>query len=397
MSGVADRPAAWRSVPEEDWTDWTWQLKHRITTLSEIRKFIKLTDQEIAGIRLRNRFPFALTPYFSTLLDPDDPKCPIRRQAVPTILESRQLPYEMVDPLGEEKSSPLPFLVHRYPDRVLLLVTEQCAMYCRYCTRRRIVGGSDRTISEDKMKGVVRYLRRHRKVRDVLISGGDPLIFSDSKLQMVLEHLRSVPSIEVIRIGTRVPVTLPQRITPALVEMLRNYHPLWLSIHFSHPAEITPHVEEACGRLADAGIPLGSQTVLLAGINNDPHIMRSLMQKLLTLRVRPYYLYQCDMAAGTEHFRTPVDDGLKMIASLRGHTSGYAVPTYVIDGPGGGGKIPLSPQTVLARENGKLTLRNYRGDICHYYEPGAEASMEAEEETSEDWADLHSQEVLSRR
>jgi lysine 2,3-aminomutase len=273
-----------------------------------------------------------------------------------------------VDPCGEDKDSPVPGLVHRYPDRVLLLVTDQCAVYCRYCTRRRLVGANERSITQANFEEALKYLKSHRKVRDVLLSGGDPLLLENERLEELLSRLRAVPHIELLRIGTRAPVTLPQRITTGLVRMLKKYHPLMISIHFTHPKEITDAVKRACGELADAGIPLGSQTVLLKGINDKASIMKKLVQELLKIRVRPYYIYQCDLATGTEHFRTSVATGIQIIEKLRGHTTGYAVPTYVVDAPGGGGKIPLAPVSLVSRVKGKVVLKNYEGKIFEYPE-----------------------------
>jgi lysine 2,3-aminomutase len=275
----------------------------------------------------------------------------------------------MVDPCGEDKDSPVPGLVHRYPDRVLLLVTDQCAVYCRYCTRRRLVGSHEKPITQGNFEEALKYLRSHRKVRDVLVSGGDPLLLENERIEEILSRLRAIPHIELLRIGTRAPVTLPQRITPGLVRMLKKYHPLMISFHFSHPKEITEAVKRACCDLADGGIPLGSQTVLLKGVNDKPYIMKKLVQELLKIRVRPYYIYQCDLATGTEHFRTSVATGIQIMEKLRGHTTGYAVPTYVIDAPGGGGKIPVEPVYVLSKGNGKMVLRNYEGKVFEYPEP----------------------------
>ena len=311
----------------------------------------------------------AVTPYFASLMDPMNANCPIRRQAIPRIEECHVSKNDMVDPCGEDKDSPVPGLVHRYPDRVLLLVTDQCAVYCRYCTRRRLVGANERSITQGNFEEVLKYLKSHRKVRDVLLSGGDPLLLENERLEEMLSRLRAIPHIELLRIGTRVPVTLPQRITTGLVRMLKKYHPLMMSIHFTHPKEITDAVRRACGELADAGIPLGSQTVLLKGINDKPYIMKKLVQELLKIRVRPYYIYQCDLAMGTEHFRTSVATGIQIIEKLRGHTTGYAVPTYVVDAPGGGGKIPVAPDYVVSRGEGEGGLKNYEGKVFEYPEP----------------------------
>ena len=363
-------PPPWREVSEKEWNDWRWQLRHRITTLEQLREIIDLTTEEIEGIRhSKGRLALAVTPYFASLMDPVNPNCPIRRQAIPRIEERHLSKNDMVDPCGEDKDSPVPGLVHRYPDRVLLLVTDQCAVYCRYCTRRRLVGNNERSITQGNFEEVLKYLKSHRKVRDVLLSGGDPLLLENERLEEILSRLRALPHIELLRIGTRAPVTLPQRITGGLVRMLKRYHPLMISIHFTHPKEITDTVKRACSELADGGIPLGSQTVLLKGINDKPYIMKKLVQELLKIRVRPYYIYQCDLATGTEHFRTSVATGIQIIEKLRGHTTGYAVPTYVVDAPGGGGKIPVEPVYLVSRGKGKVVLRNYEGKVFEYPEP----------------------------
>ena len=364
------RPPLWKEVLEREWNDWRWQLRHRITSLEQMKEIIELTPEETEGIKhSKGRLALAVTPYFASLMDPINPNCPIRRQAIPRIEEIHLSKNEMVDPLGEDKHSPVPGLVHRYPDRVLLLVTDQCAVYCRYCTRRRLVGSHERSITQGNFEEVLKYLKSHRKVRDVLLSGGDPLLLENERLEEILGRLRALPHIELLRIGTRVPVTLPQRITGGLVRMLKKYHPLMISIHFTHPKEITETVRRACNELADGGIPLGSQTVLLKGINDKPYIMKKLVQELLKIRVRPYYIYQCDLAMGTEHFRTSVATGIQIIEKLRGHTTGYAVPTYVVDAPGGGGKIPLQPDYLVTRGKGKIVLRNYEGKVFEYPEP----------------------------
>jgi lysine 2,3-aminomutase len=363
-------PQVWKEISEKEWNDWRWQLRHRVTTLEQLKEIIDLTPEEVEGIEhSKGRLALAVTPYFASLMDPINPNCPIRRQAIPRIEEIHLSKNEMVDPLGEDNHSPVPGLVHRYPDRVLLLVTDQCAVYCRYCTRRRLVGSSERSISQGNFEEVLKYLKGHRKVRDVLLSGGDPLLLENERLEEMLSRLRALPHIELLRIGTRVPVTLPQRVTGGLVRMLKKYHPLMISIHFTHPKEITDRVKRACSELADGGIPLGSQTVLLKGINDKPYIMKKLVHELLKIRVRPYYIYQCDLAMGTEHFRTSLATGIQIMEKLRGHTTGYAVPTYVVDAPGGGGKIPLQPDYVVSKGRGKVVLRNYEGRIFNYSEP----------------------------
>ena len=318
----------------------------------------------------RRSLPVSITPYYASLLDENDPNQALRRTVVPVMGEYIALPSESPDPLGEENDSPVPGVVHRYPDRVMFLVTEYCSTYCRYCTRSRMVGTRRKTgLPIEHWDRALDYIEKTPRVRDVLLSGGDPLTLSDEKLEYLLKRLRRIPHVEMLRIGTKVPVVLPHRITFSLTRMLRRYHPLWMSIHFTHPDELTPEVEEACAQLADAGIPLGSQTVLLAGINDRVDIMKKLVHGLLRFRVRPYYLYQCDPIIGSAHFRTPVQKGLEIIQGLRGHTSGYAVPSYVIDAPGGGGKIPLLPDYVVGRQGNDMLLRNYEGGVYSYPDP----------------------------
>ena len=361
----------YKDVNPLDWEDWHWQINERICTKEELAQVIKLTPDEEEGIKQASgRLSMAITPYWLTLIDPEDPNCPLRRQAVPVNAESIVSPHEMVDPCAEDRDSPAPHVVHRYPDRVLLLATEHCAMYCRHCTRRRLVGdrAQDEKYSLSKFDAAVEYIKSNRKIRDVLISGGDPLVLEDEEIESLIQKIRSISHVEFLRLGTRVPVTLPQRITEKLVNMFKKYAPLWISIHFNHPKEITKRCKIACDMLADAGIPLGSQTVLLKGINDRPYIMRKLVHELLQIRVRPYYIYQCDPVRGTQHFRTPVAVGINIMEKLRGHTSGYAVPIYVIDGPGGGGKIPVGPNYILSQAKGKYVLRNYKGKIYTYLE-----------------------------
>lgn len=364
------RARIWKDVTDSDWNSWKWQVKNRVVGAAELSRALRLTPEEEGGIRREeDRLPMAITPHFLSHIDPDNPDCPLRRQVVPRIEEHFLCSRDMEDPCGEEKDSPAPRLVHRYPDRVLLIATESCVSYCRYCTRKRIVGKRFVSIDREQLDRVCAYISGNKRIRDVLVSGGDPLSLCDEKLEPILKSLRAIKHVEMLRIGTRVPVFLPQRITPALVEMLRRYHPLYISIHFSHPREITPETARACEMLADAGIPLGSQTVLLRGINDTPATIRRLLQDLLRIRVRPYYLYQCDLAVGTEHFRTPISTGINIIEKLRGHTSGYAVPTFVVDAPGGGGKIPLGPSYFIALVEGRAVLRNYEGKIFEYPEP----------------------------
>jgi len=363
--------AIYKDINPLDWEDWHWQIKNRICNKDVLSQIINLTPDEEKGIdKAKGRLAMAITPYWGALLDPEDANCPIRRQAVPVIQESVIAPHEMTDPCAEDRDSPAPHLVHRYPDRVLLLATDHCAMYCRHCTRRRLVGDHEAkdANSANRFDAAIEYIKSDRKIRDVLISGGDPLILEDEELDNLLQKIRAISHVEFLRLGTRAPVTLPQRITEKLVNTLKKYSPLWVSIHFNHPKEITKRCKIACDMLAEAGIPLGSQSVLLKGINDRPYIMKKLVQELLQIRVRPYYIYQCDPVRGTQHFRTPVATGINIMEKLRGHTSGYAVPTYVIDGPGGGGKIPVGPNYILSQAKGKYVLRNYKGKIYTYLE-----------------------------
>ena len=366
-AAVSPRAPLWRDVPDVDWNDWRWQLRHRLNTPEQLKTVIRMTPEEEAGVRSTcQHLRMSITPYFASLMDPDDPTCPIRRQVVPTIDEMVVSPDELRDPLSEDADSPVPGLVHRYPDRVLLLVTDQCAAYCRHCTRRRLVGVRDERMHWEEMQRAIQYIAEHPEVRDVLISGGDPLLLSESVLEPLLKGLRAIPHVEIIRIGTRTPVFLPQRITPELVAMLSKYHPLWINIHFNHPREVTPETAAACARLANAGIPLGSQTVLLRGINDCPHIIKDLMHAMLRNRVRPYYMYQCDLSQGISHFRTSINKGLEIIEHLRGHTSGLAIPTFCLDAPGGAGKVPIMPQYLISSSDKTVVVRNYAGAISAY-------------------------------
>jgi lysine 2,3-aminomutase len=351
-----------------EWNDWRWQIRNRIHDVETLKRMFDLSDRELAAIERPNGvLPVAITPYFASLIDPADPSHALRRTVIPVIDESFHSEGEKRDPLGEEGHSRVPGLVHRYPDRVLFLATGFCSTYCRYCTRSRVVGHASHVpFGPKQWERALTYIQNTPAVRDVLLSGGDPLTLSDQALEWLLSRLRRIPHVELLRIGTKVPVVLPQRITPNLIRILRRYHPLWMSIHFTHPEELTPETHKACTRLADAGIPLGSQTVLLKGINDDVATMKILVHGLLRMRVRPYYLYQCDPIIGSSQFRTPVAKGLEIIQGLRGHTSGYAVPHYVIDAPGGGGKIPLLPDYVSGRDGDDLLLRNYEGEIYRY-------------------------------
>lgn len=362
-------PSPWDDVPLSKWTDWRWQLSHRLNTTTDFERVIRLTGDEIAGLSTPGLFRVDVTPYFASLMDAADPNCPIRRQIMPTAQELSPFQAEMVDSLSEEAHSPVPGLVHRYPDRVLMLVTTQCASYCRFCTRSRIVGDSQAQFSPADYEQQLAYIAATPQIRDVLLSGGDPLTIPQRLLERLIQGLRNIPHVEIIRLGSRVPAFLPQRITPELVDMLRQYHPIWMNIHFNHPKEITPEVEIALARLANAGIPLGSQTVLMAGINDCPNIMKELMHKLVKNRVRPYYIYQCDLVHGAGHFRTPVAKGMEIMEALRGHTSGYAVPTFVIDAPQGGGKVPIGPNYLLTMSDSRVVVRNYEGFISTYAQP----------------------------
>ena len=354
-----------------EWNDWRWQNSHRIRTVEALARIIRLSADESEAIRRqRGPLPVGIGPYYASLLDEDDPRQGLRRTVVPATAEYRRLPGEFEDPLGEDADSPVPGLVHRYPDRVLFLATGICSTYCRYCTRSRLVGATgEKSVKKSQLEQAIAYIEATPRIRDVLISGGDPLSLDDDRLDWLLGRLRRIPHVEFLRLGSKMPVVLPQRITPALSRVLKRHKP-WLSLHFTHPDELTPEVAEACGRLADAGLPLGSQTVLLKGVNDDLDILRRLFQGLLRIRVKPYYLYQCDPVAGSAHFHTTVDKGLEILRGLRGHTTGYAIPTYVVDAPGGGGKIPLLPDYVAGREGDELVLENYAGRLYRYPDPG---------------------------
>ena len=361
----------WRNVPDAQWNDWKWQLKHRITTVEQLEKFLPtLTPEERLGAVLagENKLAMAIPPYFFSLIDAADENCPIRRQVVPRVEETHTAPWEMSDPCGEDSHSPVPGLVHRYPDRVLFLVTDRCAAYCRYCTRSRLVSNASGYDFHPEFDRQIAYIREHPEIRDVLLSGGDPLLFSDEKLEYLLTKLREIPHVEFLRIGSRVPLFLPQRITPELCAMLRKFHPLFISVHTNHPRELTTEVREALGRLADAGIPLGNQSVLLKGVNDSLPVMKALVQKLLMCRVKPYYLYQCDLIAGSAHLRASVQKGLEIMEGLRGHTTGYAVPQYVIDAPGGGGKVPINPDYIKQLNGKRVVIRNFENRVFEYPE-----------------------------
>jgi lysine 2,3-aminomutase len=357
-------------VSDAEWNDWRWQSRHRFKNLAQIERVLELSDDERAALTVGGMMlPVGITPYYMSLLDPVDPQHALRRTVIPSQNEFLRLPGEADDPLGEDAHSPVPGLVHRYPDRVLMLPIDFCSTYCRYCTRSRVVGHGELSPQTSRLEAMFDYLRGATQVRDVLVSGGDALALGEDNLDYILSNLRAIEHIEFVRIGTKMPAVLPQRITRDLTRVLRKYHPLWMSLHFLHPEECTPESTQACERLADAGIPLGSQTVLLKGVNDDVGVMTRLVHGLLKMRVRPYYLYQCDPISGSAHFRTTVEKGLEIIEGLRGHTTGYAVPTYVIDAPGGGGKIPIQPNYVLGRDVDELKLRNFEGRVFSYPDP----------------------------
>ena len=369
-SYLARKDKYFPDVSEKDWKDWHWQVRNRIKTVESLDKYINLSEQEKSDIsNVLSKFRMAITPYFLCLINPDDENCPIRKQAIPSIYEMNIGENDMLDPLAEDTDSPVPGLTHRYPDRVLFLITDMCSMYCRHCTRRRFAGQHDQRMPEDRIDLAIEYIRNHPEIRDVLLSGGDALLVSDEILESIIKRLREIEHVEVIRLGTRTPVVMPQRITDEFVNMLKKYHPIWLNTHFNHYDEITIESKEAMEKLANAGIPLGNQSVLLRGVNDSVEVMKKLVQRLAYIRVRPYYIYQCDLSLGIEHFRTPVSKGIEIIEGLRGHTSGYCVPTFVVDAPGGGGKIPVMPNYVISQAPGKIVLRNYEGVISTYSEP----------------------------
>ncbi|MBU0992614.1 MAG: KamA family radical SAM protein [Proteobacteria bacterium] len=376
------RKTFYPGITNKEWNDWHWQVKNCITRPEHLKRFLTLTAEEDAYFaRSMSELPLKITPYYMSLLCGLPFDHSLRKTVVPTIHEWFKSPCEENDPLNEDSQSPVHGLVHRYPDRVLLLVLDFCATYCRYCTRSRVVGKGSIHPKKSRLEMAIDYIRNTPAIRDVLLSGGDPLLLSDDRLEWILKQLRDIPHVEIIRIGTKVPSVLPQRITPKLVRMLKKYHPLWMSLHFVHPEECTDVSLKACKLLAEAGIPLGSQTVLLKGVNDSVETMKSLMHKLMQMRVRPYYLYQCDLVSGTSHFRTSVQQGMDIIRGLRGHTSGYAIPNYVIDAPGGGGKIPVMPNYIVEHEKDGLTLSNYANKRFYYpgsldEVPGLEPTME---------------------
>jgi lysine 2,3-aminomutase len=370
MVKLITRNGLFADVSAEEWNDWRWQVKHRVETVEELSRYIKLTEQEEEGVKkCLKSLRMAITPYYLSLIDLNNENDPIRKQAIPTISELHQSHADQLDPLHEDSNSPVPGLTHRYPDRVLALVTDQCFMYCRHCTRRRFAGQKDMTMPIKQIDTYFDYVKEHKEVRDVLISGGDPLMIDEEMLEYIIAGFRKIEHVEIIRLGSRTPTVCPQRITPELCSMLKKYHPFWMNTHFNHPSEITEEAKKACGMLADAGIPLGNQTVLLAGVNDCVHVMKKLMHEIVKMRVRPYYIYQCDLSFGLEHFRTPVSKGIEIMEGLRGHTSGFAVPTFVIDAPGGGGKIPVMPNYIISQTPNKIIMRNFEGLITTYEEP----------------------------
>lgn len=357
----------WSGVAEEDWQDWKWQMRNRLTRKDQLEEYMELTPEEKKGCSLSNsKLSLAITPYFFNLIDVDDVNCPIRRQVVPRGEEMLVSPEEMLDPVGEEGAMGVDGLVHRYPDRCLFLVTNVCAAYCRYCTRSRLVSNAQGYDFHPNYENAIKYIEEHEEIRDVLLSGGDPLLLSDKKLDYLLGRLRNIPHVEFIRIGTRIPVFLPQRITPELQKILLKHGPIWMSIHVNHPKECTEELYEAAERLSLAGVPLGNQSVLLKGVNDDAEVMKSLVHRLLMMRVRPYYLYQCDLITGSRHLRADVSKGIEIIRQLRGHSTGYSVPQFVIDAPGGGGKIPINPEYVQEITDEEIVMKNYEGKIYRY-------------------------------
>ena len=359
-----------KDVSESDWNDWKWQTSNRIKNAEQLKKYINLTEDEEQTIqKVLGHLRMAITPYYLSLIDPDNPKCPIRLQAIPFGSELITGKNDLYDPLHEDHDSPVPGLTHRYPDRVLFLITDMCSTYCRHCTRRRFAGQKDAELKIEQIDNAIEYIRNHPEVNDVLLSGGDAFMASDERIEYILKKLREIDHVQVIRFGTRTPVVMPQRITEKLVNMLKKYHPIWVNTHFNHADEITPESKHAIDLLADAGIPVGNQSVLLRGVNDCVHIMRRLVKGLIAIRVRPYYIYQCDLSYGIEHFRTTVSKGIEIIEGLRGHISGFAVPTFVVDGPNGGGKIPVMPNYLISQAPGKVVLRNFEGVFTTYSEP----------------------------
>lgn len=375
MRSYKDIPL-WKNVKKEDWDNWQWQVRNRIQTVDQLKQVINLTPEEEEGVHeCLSVLRMAISPYFATLMDPDDPDCVIRRQAVPTRHELEFKDSDMEDPLFEDIDSPTPGLTHRYPDRVLFLITDMCGNYCRHCTRRRYAGHTDKQRAMPEIEAGIRYIKDHKGIRDVLLSGGDALMVSDDFLESIIKKLKAIDHVEIIRIGSRAPCTLPQRITPELCSMLSKYHPIWLNTHFNHPKEITPESKKAVEMLVNHGIPVGNQSVLMKGINDCPTTMKKLVHELVKIRCRPYYYYQCDLSKGLEHFRTAVEKGIEIQEALRGHTSGFAVPTFIVDAPGGGGKIPVAPTYLISMSDKRVILRNYEGGIFSYPQPKDRVSV----------------------
>ncbi|MCH6257129.1 KamA family radical SAM protein [Puniceicoccaceae bacterium K14] len=357
----------WKNVPESKWKDWSWQLRNRITKLEQLEELIDLTDEERDGCsHANNKLAMAITPYFFNLIDREDPNCPVRKQVIPRAGEMVVTTDEMLDPVGEDSHSPVPGLVHRYPDRVLFLVTDRCAAYCRYCTRSRLVSNAQDYNFSPSLEQGLEYIRNHPEVRDVLLSGGDPLLLSDNKLDYLLGELRKIEHVEFIRIGSRIPVFLPQRITPSLCDVFKKHGPIWVSIHTNHPKECTQEVKDACERLSFAGVPLGNQSVLLKDVNDDADVMKALVHRLVRMRVRPYYIYQCDLITGSSHLRADLRKGIEIMRELRGHTTGYAVPQFVIDAPNGGGKVPINPEYIVKIDDEAIHFKNFEGKLYRY-------------------------------
>ena len=365
-----ERPAPWADIPEEVWEDWHWQIANRITTLEQLEQVIHLSDDEKEVVsRSLNQMRMAITPYYASLMAYDDPRCPIRMRAVPTMAESKTAAEDLLDPLHEDVDSPTPGITHRYPDRALFLITDQCSMYCRHCTRRRYAGELDQPRKQSEIEDAIAYIRETKGIRDVLLSGGDPFTLSTHRLEEIIARLYEIPHVEMIRYGTATPAVLPQRINDSLVNMLKKYQPVWINTHFNHPKEITPRVRQALAKLADAGFALGNQSVLMRGLNDCPYIIKELCQRLVENRVRPYRLYQCDLSSGISHFRTSISTGIQIIEHLSGHTTGFAVPEFVVDLPGGGGKMPVNPRYMISQSDRVTIFRNYEGVIAKYIEP----------------------------
>lgn len=396
MRSYKDIPL-WKNVKKDDWDSWQWQVRNRIQTVDQLKQVVNLTPEEEEGVHeCLSVLRMAISPYFAALMDPDDPNCPIRKQAVPTKHELEFKDSDMEDPLFEDIDSPTPGLTHRYPDRVLFLITDMCGNYCRHCTRRRYAGHTDKHRAMSEIDAGIEYIKDHEEIRDVLLSGGDALMVSDDFLEGVIKKLKAIEHVEIVRIGSRAPCTLPQRITPELCEMLAKYHPIWLNTHFNHPKEITPESKKAVEMLVNHGIPVGNQTVLLKGINDCPTIMKKLVHELVKIRCRPYYYYQCDISKGLEHFRTAVEKGIEIQESLRGHTSGFCVPTFIVDAPGGGGKIPVAPTYLISMSDKKVVLRNYEGGTFTYPQPKDRVSVCPPTcKGCDDWSNIESKEGVA--